>query len=207
MVELAIVLPVMMVLFLGSWTATDLIGDNDTAIQATRAGARNAAELGNGGYPAETLASCQTSGPGSTFTPQAANPCAVDQDIIQQMLPIVTGNMPNAVVNEIDIYEPSGGGCGTFSSGSCPPNNGAYIPGEPINVYPISGTTVTLPSTYSNNCTTIPLDCYTLNLRDQTHPDESELGVRIIFTYTSPTLKMFTQQDSRYTVVRLAPVE
>jgi len=33
------------------------------------------------------------------------------------------------------------------------------------------------------------------------------LGVRILFTYTSPTLKIFTQQDSRYTVVRLAAEE
>jgi hypothetical protein len=36
MVELAILLPFMMLLFLGSWTAADLIGDNDTALQATR---------------------------------------------------------------------------------------------------------------------------------------------------------------------------
>jgi len=198
MVEMAIIVPMMMVLFLGGWTASDLIGANDTALQATRAGARYGAELG---YIApETInASCSlTSSPGT---------CQVDEDIIDQMLPIVTGKMPNAVVNEIDIYEPSGGNCGTFAAGSCPPNNGAYTATEPINVYTISGTTITPPGTYSASCSAQPLACYPLSQRTQTHPDESELGVRILFTYTSPTLKMFTQQDSQYTVVRLAPQE
>ena len=206
MVELAIILPLMVLLFLGSWTAADLIGDTQTALQATRAGARYAAELGNAGYATNTeiLATCQTSG---SFTPVAANPCSVDQEIIQQMLPVVTGQMPNAVVEEIDIYEPSGANGCTFSAGTCPPNNGAYTAPEPINVYHISGGSITVPTTYSSNCTTTPLNCFTLAQRDQTHPDESELGVRIVYKYTSPTLSLFTQTDSQYTVVRLAPLE
>lgn len=199
MVEMAIIVPMMMVLFLGGWTASDLIGANDTALQATRAGARYGAELGDIA-PGAINASCSATNSPAT--------CQVDEDIIDQMLPIVTGKMPNAVVNEIDIYEPSGGNCGTFAAGTCPPNNGAYSTGEPINVYAINGTTIT-PPTYNNNptCPTQPLDCYTLTQRTQAHPDESELGVRILFTYTSPTLKMFSQQDIQYTVVRLAPQE
>ena len=51
-------------------------------------------------------------------------------------------------------------------------------------------------------CTTCT---YTLALRLQTHPSEAELGVRLVFTYTSPTLKFFTQTDSQYTVMRLVP--
>jgi len=190
MVELAILLPLMMLLFLGSWTAADLIADNDTALQATRAGARYAAELG-GTMPTGTApANCSTT------------TCWVDMEIIDQMLPIVNGKMPNAVVSEIDIYEPSGGGgvgnpgCTTFST-SCPPNNGAYTAGELVNIYGISGTTVTVPASYP----------YTLGLRYQLQPDEAELGVRIVFTYTSPTLHLFTQTDSQYTVVRLSPQE
>ena len=46
---MALLLPVLMLLFLGSWTAANLIDDNNAAAQATRAGARLAAELGNGG--------------------------------------------------------------------------------------------------------------------------------------------------------------
>ena len=48
MVEMAMLLPVLMLIFLGAWTAANLIDDNDAAAQATRAGARLAAELGNG---------------------------------------------------------------------------------------------------------------------------------------------------------------
>jgi Flp pilus assembly protein TadG len=195
MVELAILLPLMILLFLGGWTAAGLIGDNDTALQATRAGARYAAELGNGGYPIAT-ASCQ-----GGF---ASNPCSADQGIIQQMVPILTGTMPNAVLTEIAIYEPTS--CtngGLFStgtpdtSGGCPPNNGAYTAGENIDVYkPVAGVW-TLQGTA----------LYTLAMRDQVHPNEAELGVLIQFKYTSPTLSLFTQTDTQYTVVRLSPTE
>ena len=200
MVELAIILPLMMILFLGSWTAAGLIGDNDTALQATRAGARYAAELGGATPASVTVTSCTTATDPDT--------CQVDQDIIDQVLPVVSGNMPNAVVTEIDIYQPGGSGddC-TFSPGTCPPDNGAYLPGDPIDVYHISGTTVTIPSSYAGTCSAAPTGCYPLGLRMQTHPFEAELGVRITFTYTSPTLSMFTQTDSRYSVVRLAPME
>jgi hypothetical protein len=195
MVKFAIVVPVMVVLFLGSWTAADLIGDNDTALQATRAGARYAAELGNDGYPT-AVAVCQGG--------VAANPCAADQAIIQQMVPVFTGTMPNSVVQEIAIYEPTpctNGGLfatGTPYTGSgCPPNNGAYTTGEPIDIYQLVGGTWTLQGVAG----------YTLGLRNQVHPNEAELGVLVQFKYTSPTLSLFTQTETRYTVVRLAPVE
>ena len=203
MVELAIILPLMMILFLGSWTAAGLIGDNDTALQATRAGARYAAELGGATPASVTVTSCTTATDPDT--------CQVDQDIIDQVLPVVSGNMPNAVVTEIDIYQPGGSGSDCTFPGTtlapCPPDNGAYLPGDPIDVYGISGTTVTVPSAYSSSCSLAPTGCYPLSLRTQTHPFEAELGVRITFSYTSPTLSMFTQTDSRYSVVRLAPME
>ena len=111
-------LPVLLLLFLGAWTAANLIDDNNAAAQATRAGARLAAELGNGGYPAETLAACQASN---------LDPCQIDKDIIDQVLPIVSPQLTNAKVIEIDIYQPSGcTGITPFASGTCPPNNGAY---------------------------------------------------------------------------------
>jgi hypothetical protein len=204
MVELAILLPFMVLLFLGSWTAADLIGDNDTALQATRAGARYAAELGNT-LPVGSGISSLCSGTNDPDT------CTVDQDIIAQVLPVVKGNMPNAVVQYIDIYQPGGSGndC-TFGVAGCPPS-GAYQssgPTDPVDVYGISGNTVSsVPLTYSISCAANPTGCYPLSLRVQTHPFEAELGVRIVFTYTSPTLSLFTQKDSQYMVVRLAPVE
>lgn len=202
MVEMAMLLPVLLLLFLGAWTAANLIDDNNAAAQATRAGGRLAAELGNGGYPTATLAACQSG--------VSKNPCQIDQDIIDQVLPIVSPQLTNAKVIEIDIYQPSGcTGTTPFASGTCPPNNGAYCTSsfqnsftpvcagvtELIDKYTVSGTTATLSGTAG----------YTLDKRSQVHPNESELGVRLVFTYTSPTLSFFTQTDSQYTVMRLAP--
>jgi Flp pilus assembly protein TadG len=201
MVEMAMLLPVLLLLFLGAWTAANLIDDNNAAAQATRAGARLAAELGNGDYPAATLAACQAT---------TADPCQIDRDIIDQVIPIVSPQLTNAKIIEIDIYQPSGcTGTTPFSSGSCPPNNGAYCTNafsnsytpvcagvtELIDKYTVSGVTATLSGTAG----------YTLALRSQTHPNESELGVRLVFTYTSPALTFFSQTDSQYTVMRLAP--
>ena len=201
MVEMAMLLPVLLLLFLGAWTAANLIDDNNAAAQATRAGARLAAELGNGGYPNETLVACQATN---------ADPCQVDKDIIDQVIPIVSPQLTNAKIIEIDVYQPSGcTGTTPFSSGSCPPNNGAYCTSsfsnaytpvcagvtELIDKYTVVGTTATLSGTAG----------YTLDLRNQTHPNESELGVRLVFTYTSPALTFFSQTDSQYTVMRLAP--
>ncbi len=50
------------------------------------------------------------------------------------------------------------------------------------------------------------LGAFGLDMRGQTHPNEAELGVRVVFHYTSPTMTVFTQTDSQYSVVRLAPV-
>lgn len=204
MVELAILVPVLMMLFLGSWTATTLAGDDDTALQATQAGARYAAELG-GSLPSGAVISSACNATSSPTT------CQVDMDIINEMLPVTSTNFANATVKEIDIYQPSGSGSGcTFTSGTCPPNNGAYTASanEPINEYTINGTSVTPPATYSTDCTAQPINCYTLSERNQVHPYESELGVRLVFSYVSPTWSLFTiSHDTQYSVVRLAPQE
>ena len=202
MVEMALLLPVLMLLFLGSWTAANLIDDNNAAAQATRAGGRLAAELGNNGYPNGTLAACQSG--------VQKNPCQVDQDIIDQVLPIVSPQLTNAKVIEIDIYQPSGcTGTTPFASGTCPPNNGAYCTSSFVNAYtPVCAGVTELIDKYTVSGTTATLSGvagYTLDKRSQTHPNESELGVRLVFTYTSPTLSFFTQTDSQYTVMRLAP--
>jgi Flp pilus assembly protein TadG len=198
MVEMAILLPVLLLLFLGTWTAANLIDDNNAAAQASRAGARLGAELGNAGYPNSTASGCQATN---------TDPCQVDADIIDQVLPILSAQLTNAVVTEIDIYQPSGcTGVTPFATGTCPPNNGAYCTtpgnsytpvcatGELLDQYSVSGTTVTKISAG-----------YTLNYRVQAHPNEAELGVRVVFKYTSPTLQFFTQTDMQYTVMRLAP--
>jgi Flp pilus assembly protein TadG len=200
MVEMAMLLPVLLLLFLGAWTAANLIDDNNAAAQATRAGARLAAELGNGGYPAATLAACQV---GTT------DPCQIDKDIIDQVLPIVSPQLTNAKVIEIDIYQPSGcTGTTPFNSGTCPPNNGAYCTSAFTNAWtPVCAGVTELIDRYSVTGVTYSKISvtYGLDQRSQTHPNESELGVRLVFTYTSPALTFFTQTDTQYTVMRLAP--
>jgi hypothetical protein len=197
-VEFAFVAPVVVLMFMGAWTAANLITDNNAAAQATRAGARFGVELGNDGYPSETLGSCQTS---------ANDPCQVDADIIDQMLPIVSPKLTDATVTQIVIYEPSGcNGTTSFSSSSCPPSNsgygGAYCPtcSEPADIWSVSNGVVSTTEDYVNGG-------FTLSLRNQTHPSEAILGVEVSFSYTSPTLQMFTQTDSQYTTMRMAPTE
>jgi Flp pilus assembly protein TadG len=178
MVEMALLLPVLMLLFLGSWTAANLIDDNNAAGQATRAGARLGAELGNGSALGLTQAQ-------------------IDRDILDQVYPIVSPQLTNAAVTEIDIYQPSGCiGTTPFAPGTCPPNNGSYTAGELIDTYTVSGGVV------AGSCGTCS---FTLANRSQVHPNEAELGVRLVFKYTSPALTFFTQTDSQYTVMRLAP--
>ncbi len=201
MVEMAMLLPVLLLLFLGAWTAANLIDDNNAAAQATRAGARLAAELGNGGYPNETLAACQSSN---------ADPCEIDKDIINQVLPIVSPQLTNAKVIEIDIYQPNGCiGVTPYSSGSCPPNNGAYCTSAFVNSYtPVCAGVTELIDKYTVVGLTATLSGsanFPLNKRGQSHPAEAELGVRLVFTYKSPTLSFFSQTDTQYTVMRLAP--
>jgi len=193
MVELAILLPVLMLMFMGSWTATALIGDNDTALQATRAGARVGAEVGDTALPV-VYPACQSSNDPET--------CQADVDIIQQMLPVVATDFPNAVVQTIWIYQPLGSGSGcsfsTTASNPCTASeeNGVYG-SQPANAYQISGNSITPPQTF----------LYPLSLRGVIHPDEAELGVALQFEYTSPTLSLFTQTDTQYTVIRLAAEE
>lgn len=194
MVELAILVPLLVFLFLGSWTATALVGDNDTALQATQVGARFGAELG-GTLPSGVAIGSTCSGQAAAYKPT----CQVDVEIIDEMLPVFSANMPNAVVNYIDIYQPNGSGDGcTFAAGTCPPPaDGAFVTGayDYVDTYPISGTTIGAPTSLT----------YVLDpLRDTTPPDQSELGVAIQFTYTSPTWSLFTiANDTQYSVERL----
>ncbi|MGA8666070.1 MAG: TadE/TadG family type IV pilus assembly protein [Candidatus Dormiibacterota bacterium] len=201
MVEMAMLLPVLLLLFLGAWTAANLIDDNNSAAQATRAGARLAAELGNAGWPNNTTTGCQAS---------KADPCQVDKDIIDQVLPIVSPQLTNAKVIEIDIYQPNGCiGITPFSAGTCPPNNGAYCTPAFVNSYtPVCAGVTELIDAYTVNGLVATLsgsENFPLSSRGQSHPAEAELGVRLVFTYTSPTLSFFTQTDTQYTVMRLAP--
>lgn len=186
LVEIALAAPVLILLFLGVYTAADLLSDKDTVNQAVRQGARLAAELGNGGYPKETLSSCQSG--------DAANPCAVDQSIVQATLPLLKQQLPHVSVTEIDVYRPQPCAAGTSWGSDCPPDDGAFQAGDLIDRFKADGSPLTSSDAK-----------YTLDLRLQTHPNEASIGVRVLYHYTSPTLLMFSMDQSEYGVVRLAP--
>jgi len=186
MVEMALVAPLLALLFLGVYTAADLIGDKDTVNQAVRQGARLAAELGNGGYPKETLSACQAG--------DNANPCAVDQSIVEAVLALLQQQLPHVKVTEIDVYRPQPCAAGTTWGSNCPPDNGSFQVGDPIDRFNPDGTAMTSPDAK-----------FTLDLRTQTHPNEASVGVRALYHYSSPALLMFSMDQSEYGVVRLAP--
>jgi len=186
LIEMALVVPLIILLFLGVYTAADLSNNKDTVEHAVRQGARLAAEIGNDGYkPGTKPWTCQA---------QDNDPCHADAEIIKAVMPILSAQLPHAVVQEIDVYQPAPCPNGTSWGSGCPPDNGAYQSGDLLNQYNADGTLKTGSP-----------QSYTLDKRTQQHPNEASIAVRVTFQYTSPTLKMFSTTLSQYADIRLAP--
>jgi Flp pilus assembly protein TadG len=197
-VELCFVLPVCLLLFMGVYTAGSFISDLNVAGQATRAGSRLGAEIGNYGFGSSSplTAPCMTGVPNS--------PCQVDQDIVTAVATVAKGLQNVTSIDEIDIYDPC------TVAGSCSPTSsvcndlgrikGDYTPGngDKVDAYHLVGSTWTLQGTAG----------YTLNLRTQAHPNELAVGVRILYTFqASAPISFFNKQASQYAVMCLAPTE
>lgn len=197
--ETALVLPILVTLLLGVWSGGMLIADEQTATSAARAGARLGAELGSDNAGSVTLAACQGT--------NQFDPCAVDAQLVQSILPVLNsahpGTLPaamrDATVTEIDIYQPPACPSGvSYGGAGCPPDDGTYQPGEPVDRFDASGTA--LPSQLGEQR-------YTLDKRVQAHPDEALIGVRVLYHYHSPTpFLSFDTSTSSYAVMQLAPV-
>ena len=206
-IEMALVLPVLLLMFLGAWTAAALIGNQDSAAQATGVGARVAASLGNDGYAtgSSTTSGCQLS---------AVDPCAVDNAILAAMSPALS-QLSNSTVTRIDIYEP--GSCLPSSGGTlpatCPTTDGALQSGNALDdEYLKCGSAWTLVDGVgragsAGTCPSggIGVAPYTLADRSEASPDEQAVGVQVTFKFTSPGLKFFTQTDTKYTAISLPP--
>jgi Flp pilus assembly protein TadG len=196
-VEFCFVLPVLLLMFMGVYTAGSAISDMDIAGQATRAGARLAAETGNYGYgtSAALAAACMGADP--------TDPCAVDQDIITSVM-TVTKSMKNvASFDEIDIYDPCAatGAC-TAATHLC--NDAANVSGRyqptvtPVDRYLFVAGAWALQGTPG----------YRLNARSQAHPNEQAVGVRLVYTFqASAPVSFFNVQASQYTTMCFAPTE
>ncbi|MGA9776282.1 MAG: TadE family protein [Candidatus Dormiibacterota bacterium] len=229
LVEFALLVPVLVFVFLGTWTGAALIANSDSVAQATSYGAQIAASVGNVGC---TGASCTT----AYSCQQAPNdPCAADQEILAAMQPTLQHQLSNTEVIEIDIYRPKG--CASLNPSPsmtpppCPANpNGALqltlgdtnssdvgcSTGACVDEYRYCAASGSwdlvdgLPATSrsgSGSCVTGGIAPYTLDLRVQTHPSEAAVGISITFKFTSPGLPFFTQTDSRYTAISFPPSE
>lgn len=197
LVELSVVIPVLLLLFMGVYSGAQLISDQQIAGQASRAGARLGAELGNAGYaPSIPKRGCQASN---------VDPCDVDGQILEQVTTIARGLIDVKLLDEVDIYEPcatSSSACTASSricnSSSAPPNNGDLVSGDPVDVYkPVSGV-FTLQGSAG----------YTLDLRSQSHPNEAVIGVRARYHFIAPEpYQVFNIGTYEYTTMCFAPLE
>jgi hypothetical protein len=197
LVEFCFVLPIMLVMFMGVYTAASFISDMDIAGQATRAGARLGAEVASYGYGTAQAQSAACMGSSTT------NPCAVDQDIVTSVVTIAKGMANVASLNEVDIYDPcaSGGSCtGSTSLCSDPSDiSGRYVSGvDPTDIYKLQSGTWTLQGSAG----------YTLDMRTQNHPSELAIGVRLVFTFQAAApINFFNVQASQYETMCFAPYE
>ena len=195
-VELCFVLPVCLLLFMSVYTAGSFISDLNVAGQATRAGSRLGAEVGNYGYGTSTALTAACMGASTT------NPCAVDQNIVTAVTTVAKGMNNVSSFVEIDIYDPctAAGSCTTASSlcndaGSV---TGRWAATDLTDKYALSGGTWTLQGAAG----------FTLDKRTQQHPNEVAVGVRLVYTFqASAPISFFNAQTSQYAVMCFAPSE
>jgi len=162
LVELAISVPVLLWLLLGSFDATVMVSDKVIAGYATRQGARLAAELGG----------AQTN-PGVTTA-------QLDQRIVQNVLAVATA-MNYSVLQEIDIYSPVDA-------------RGVFNPATDLySKFDGAGNAVS---------STFPISS-----RNQIPPNETPIGVRLVWNYRPPTgFASFNIQLNEFTVMKASPV-
>jgi hypothetical protein len=112
-----------------------------------------------------------------------ATTTAVDNQIIRNVLAVAKG-LTSATPTEIDIYAPSLA-------------DGSYQSGDPIDQYFISSGGGISPGTQT----------FPLQNRQQTPPNETSIGVRILWTYTPPAgIFPSNMRLVDYAVMKAAPV-
>jgi Flp pilus assembly protein TadG len=121
-------------------------------------------------------------GSGSGLTTQQ-----IDQNIEQTLL-ASAANLGFATINEIDIYQADAPGA---------PSNGSFNPAtDKYDGYDRNGNPVG-PENFPATAT----------LRNQVPPNETSIGVRLLWTYTPPTgYQSFSLQLSDYTVMKATAV-
>jgi hypothetical protein len=213
LIELAIIFPLILFLFLGAWTGAALIANNDSVAQATGYGARIAAELGN--TCTEVSGSLACTKQSGSCQQTSADPCAVDDEILSAMLPSLK-QLSNSNPTEIDIYEPascqpSGGALPALSA--CSTTQGAPAGALYTDKFAYCSTASTWVLQNGTGSRSGSAPCYTnagigpylLTYRTQDIDTEQAIGVTVSFQFTAPGLKFFSQMDSSYTAITFPP--
>jgi Flp pilus assembly protein TadG len=104
----------------------------------------------------------------------------VDQQIVENVL-IATRNLTYATVTEVDVYAPAS------------PDGVLNRSGDPLNKYNASGV---LQGTVG----------FPITARIQVPPNETSIGVQLVWQYAPTGYQSFTVQMSDYTVMKAAPV-
>jgi len=120
---------------------------------------------------------------GSQTNPNGTT-AAVDQQIVRNVLAVARG-MTSATITEVDIYRPEEA-------------NGVYDPGDDlIDQYFISSGGGVTPGTMT----------FPIQNRQQTPPDETSIGVRLVWQFHPPA-GIFPQnmQLTDYAVMKAAPI-
>jgi hypothetical protein len=208
LVETALVLPILIFVAVGVYAGGERISIQQTALYATRDGARFGAELGNNSYdPTNAPMGCQTNpaidgifqvANGGTYlspaVPRNDDPCTVDQRIVGTMLSSLQGSQ--LVVKEIDIYEPDW--CGQSTSPPYYPTLGCesdvYNSGWAEDIYTPAGL-----QGYSSGG-------LALHLRKQNPGSEHFLTVALTFSYSSGSpVNLFDGQYTVYSTYAFTP--
>jgi Flp pilus assembly protein TadG len=162
LVELAISVPVLLWLLLGSFDASVMVSDKVIAGYATRQGARLAAEIG-----------------GSETNPILTT-MQIDNNIVQNVLAVASA-MNYSTLQEIDIYAPRSA-------------SGVFNPGTDL-YSKFSGTGAFVSSNFP------------ITAREQIPPNETSIGVKLIWIYRPPTgFASFSINLNEFTVMKTAPV-
>jgi len=210
LLEFAVIAPVLITIFYGSWTGADLVANRETVGQAVRTGARVAAEAGDEGFGLSATPGivdpCQ-----NIPMPDTNNPCPADNQIIQAMLPVLNGHLTNVTITEIDIYQPS---CINEGSSTSSPPFGAYYPGPPATSYlpspsqcPTNNGTAAVEDRFDGSGHPLSTYQFGLNKRSQLDPFEQSVGVKVLYSYKPTVLSIFAHPNLQdYTVIRVAPV-
>lgn len=119
---------------------------------------------------------------GGALTTQGATTATIDAQIVNDVLSALQG-APYMTVDEIDVYRPS-----------ATSTDGTMKAGDHANAYDASGHAIVTPFPFP------------LSERLQAPPDETSIGVRLVWHYSTPLIGFGRASTTTYAVMRCTPL-